>query len=88
MNESVNDQVNSYIMDIDKAAKSCDPQIMANRIYFFMKQDKESVFVKNTQKALMCLKTILRNSYGWSLVDLHRCFSQLKTLTQYFDYNV
>lgn len=75
-----------YMPKICRIATEHDPEKMANLIYFFMKQDNKSIFVRNVQTALKYLKQMLIRDYGWSLVSVHTCISQIKTLTQYFDF--
>jgi hypothetical protein len=83
MSENSNKLISKYTDKISKLALYYEPERMAHLIYFFIKQDRDCIFILDPQKSLKELKQYLIVEHGWDLFILHNCFETLKELTKY-----
>lgn len=80
------DFYNRLTIYLKESSRSHDPEIMANAIYFKLKQHKASMETKRSyDDFLKRVKRILRKRYGWKMAEIHACFLILHRLTKYIE---
>ena len=79
--EKLTSEVKKYV---SQTAQHKIPKITANAIYFIFKQNDSSIKRRNYISIFKKVKEMLRESFGWSLVDIHKCFCELNKLMEYF----
>jgi len=67
---------------ISKSAQYKNIEVTANSIYFMIKQNPVITHKQRSYiKILKEIKKMLSSDFGWSMIEIHKCFCTLNSLT-------